>query len=194
MKGLKKKLHKFLKKEIISKKFKLEDQKIILNNIVIVLNQGYSLNETIKLLSYRFELQDYLAELSEGIRFSEVLEHKSFDNDILLVIEIAEQSGDLKQGIQKAINVIETKIANKGQVIEALKYPMILAVIMLFSIWFISKFMIPMFLRVYQDFGIELGSFTKMFFWRIVISSLCYLCISYFDCFVFNFHEIANKK
>lgn len=130
----------------------------------MIINQGYSLNETIKLLATKKEFKIIFDELSLGESFTQTLKILKFDHDILLVIEISETSGELLLGINKALNIIEQKIKNKNEVGERLKYPIILGIILTGAIYFVSHFLLPMFINVYDNFGIEMSIKMLIFF------------------------------
>ena len=120
-----------------SHKFQLE----LLANLSLFLNRGYSLNEAMNLLKYRYNLENYISKLEEGYLLSEILKDNNFDPDILLVLEISEKSGNLKLGIEKSYYIIEQKQKNKNQIFELLKYPIMLGVILLIALVFVSSFL-----------------------------------------------------
>ena len=131
-----------------SHKFQLE----LLSNLSLFLNRGYSLNEAMNLLKYRFHLENYILQLEEGYLLSEILKDNNFDPDILLVLEISEKSGNLKLGIEKSYYIIEQKQKNKNQIFELLKYPIMLGVILLIAMVFVSTFLLPQFISIYDSF------------------------------------------
>lgn len=139
------------------RKMNLEEQKNILYSLNLLLVQGYSLNESIKLVSYRLNLEDYVNQLSEGVKFSSILEKQGFDRDVLLIIQIAEESDQFSNGIERALAILEKKHKNKNAVWEQIKYPLMLGIVMLLGIIFLSKFLIPTFKSVYQSFNLEMG-------------------------------------
>ncbi len=145
-------------------KSSLKKQKEILDNVSIFLNRGYSIYECFNLLKFRFNLQSYIEDLEEGCLLSEILSKNNYDRDILLVIEIAEKSGNLKLGVEKAHLIIKQKIENKNQVLELIKYPLLLAVILILALGFVSLFLIPQFQKIYDSFGMELSIGIKLIF------------------------------
>lgn len=170
VKKLKNSKFKILKlKALKVQKRKIEEQKNILYSLHLLLKQGYSLNESVRLVSYRLNLQNYIEQLSEGINFSEILNNEGFDKDVLLILEISEKSGQFKEGIEKSLLIIEKKSKNKNMLWEQLKYPLMLATIMLLGIGFLSNFLIPTFKNVYESFGIELSTGMKIGFLIIEI-------------------------
>ena len=143
------------KKVLSNKRRSLKDQLVILENISLFLNRGYSLTDTLNLLKYRYDLEDYILDLEEGYLFSEILAKHKFDKDILLVLEIAETSGNLKLGVENSYLIIKQKIKNKEELIRMIKYPILLCIIAMGALGFVSLFLIPQFESIYTNFGIE---------------------------------------
>ncbi len=161
---MKKRLIKLKNKILFSKKLNKKSQKQILSNLSLLMNQGYSLNESLELLASKYELDILIEYLLEGNSLADSFELLNFDNDILLIIKISENSGTIKEGLSRSTFILENKIKNKSKVFEKLKYPIFLALLLLFSITFISSFLLPMFLNVYKNFGIEIDGWLKVFF------------------------------
>ncbi len=160
----KKKLKKLKNKIIFSKKLNKKSQELILKNLFVLLDKGYSLNESLELIVNKYNIAILIDYLLEGNSLADSFELLNFDNDILLIIKISENSGVIKEGIKRSIIILENKIKNKSKTMEKLKYPIVLFMILFFSIYFISNFLLPMFLNVYEDFGIELDGWIKVFF------------------------------
>ncbi len=168
-------MKKFLSYKIKPKSNNLKIQYEFIEGISQFLNQGYSLFETFKLLSSRYKLEHEFKMLNNGDYLSEILSAKGFDNDILLVIEIAEKSGFLKEGVQKGKVLLKHKIDNKNEILELIKYPLLLSVILIVSLIFLSSFLIPQFRNIYDSFDMELNTTTKLIF--IVIENIPFLII-----------------
>lgn len=159
-----KKLEINLMKKLKSKKTSTKEQINFFHNLILLLEQGYSLNESIKLLNFRLNLNEILLYLQEGEKFSQILSKLNFDKDILLVIQISEHAGELVKGIKKSKDILEHKSKNKSLLWEQLKYPIILMTTMIIGILFISIFLLPTFSSVYKSFNIELSLGLKMMF------------------------------
>ncbi len=155
----------------------MKHQKEILENLDLFLSRGYSITECLNLLTYRYHLDDYIEALEQGELFSEILREKKFDNDILLVVEIAENSGNLKTGINKAKLIVEQKIANKNQILELIKYPLLLFIILGIALGFVSLFLIPQFQIIYDSFGIELTLGIRIMFFIINVIPIIFFII-----------------
>lgn len=133
--------------------FNLNLQLEFLENLKIFLNRGFSLNDTLNLLKYRYNIEELIKDLENGNYLYETLEKLQFDKDVLLIVEIAETSGNLKTGITNSYKILKQKIENKQQLSKELKYPLLLIIIGIFAILFISTFLIPQFRSIYASFG-----------------------------------------
>lgn len=136
-------------------KLTLKQQALVLENISLFLNRGYSLTDTLHLLKYRYHLSSMIEELEEGELMSKILENHGFDKDTLLIVEISEQSGDLALGMSNAYKIIEQKIKNKEEIKKLLKYPILLCLITICALGFVSFFLIPQFEQIYSNFDMQ---------------------------------------
>ncbi len=176
-------------------KSSLKKQKEILDNVSIFLNRGYSIYECFNLLKFRFNLESYIEDLEEGCLLSEILSKNNYDRDILLVIEIAEKSGNLKLGVEKAHLIIKQKIENKNQLLEIIKYPLLLAVILVLALGFVSLFLIPQFQKIYDSFGMELSLGIKLIFTSIRLLPIIILIAAILIiCFTLYLKSITYEK
>lgn len=141
-----------------------EYQYELLDNLDVFVSRGYSLSESLNLLKRRYKLEKVIEDLSEGKYLFESLEESKFDPDSLLMLEIAEKTGDLKTGIKNAAQIIEDKIKAKNQIFEVLKYPLLLFGLLILTLSFVNFFLMPQFKNIYVSFGIDAGLAIKMIF------------------------------
>ncbi len=191
---LKKRLKKLKNKFLFSKKLNKNNQKQILNNLIILMEQGHSLNEALELLVNKYNLGILIDYLLEGNSLAESLELLNFDNDILLIIKISENSGTIKNGIKRATVILENKIKNKSKVLEKLKYPIILFFLLFLSILFISSFLLPMFLNVYENFGIEIEGGLKLFFDFLSVLPRIIILLALFLSILYIYYSIQSQS
>ncbi|MGL4588979.1 MAG: type II secretion system F family protein [Mycoplasmatales bacterium] len=149
---------------------KITEQYYFLYNLNIFLERGYSINDSMKMLGFYIDIDVFYRLLEEGERFDLVLGKVKFDQDVLLLLKIADESGQLKNGIKNAVYLLKQKIDNKNILLEILKYPILLAVIIIGSMLFISMFLLPQFIDIYQSFGIEFGQLIKLAFLLIQLT------------------------
>lgn len=172
---------------------RLNNQKEILNVINLFLQKGYSINETITLVKYRFGFSHWIYQFEQGDRFYEVLKRDKFDDDVLLIIDIAESSGELKTGIEKAIVLIDRKAKTQGEIVEMMKYPMLLAIILFFAIMFISTFLVPQFEKIFVSFGIEKNNFLICILTFLKVIPFVSIGIVIALLFMYNKYKKMNK-
>lgn len=161
---LKRKYQKLKNKIYFKSKLSKKKQKEFLMNISVLLEKSYSLNEAIELISQKLDLSIFKNYLLEGMSFSNSLEYLNFDKDILLIISISESTGQLKDGLKRAINILDTKLENINNVSNKMKYPLVLSFFLFLSLSFICSFLLPMFQNVYKSFGIKLSQWQKILF------------------------------
>lgn len=147
------------KNKLLIKQVSLKEQKVILGNINILLEQGYSINESITYINITNKKYIY-EQLLEGNLFSSILRDIGFDKNILLILEILESSGNICEGINRSHTLLTKKIENKSNILDKLKYPLLLLIFLIIALLFISTFLLPMFLKVYSNFNIQIeGTF-----------------------------------
>lgn len=191
------KLLKYLKNKIDAlsemsrfwnKKIELAEQKIVLVNYEILLERGYNFNEVVKLVSYKLNIKEHWEALEQGETFTSGLRKTNFDDDILLIIELGERTGQLKEAIKKANIILNNKIESKSILWQQIKYPLMLFFIMLGGILFVGNFVLPTFASVYESFGMEMNFFMKGIFVfikfipgiLIIITIACVIGVVYF--------------
>lgn len=85
-------------------------------------------------------------------------------------LKIAEESGRLTEVLNELSFFFSKKIKQKRQLTSALSYPIIVFVVSISSIFFMMKFVVPMFADVFKRFKGELPYFTQLI---INFSNVC---------------------
>lgn len=134
---------------------KLKNQLDILQLLAILLEIGFPLSSAIEIMAGRFDIARWQSKLENGATFYQVLEADNFDSDVLLIIKIGLDSEEFTVTINKALNILENKIAKRGELIELFKYPVMLIVIASVSIGFVTYFLLPQFERILSSMGVE---------------------------------------
>jgi len=127
-----------------------------LENLNLLLSKGYSLHDSLNIMSYRFDTLRISAAIIEGAKFSEAIQHL-LTNDILLIIAISEESGKLKKGIEFAYRALTEKQKRSNELSDLLKYPILMMVMITAVLFFVGTWLIPQFQTIYTQFGIELA-------------------------------------
>jgi general secretion pathway protein F len=85
-----------------------------------------------------------------------------FPNFYVSMVRTAESSGDLSGGLQRLLEYMERSSALRDQVVSAMIYPAILAVVSLLSLLLILTFVVPQFATMFEDMGSALPMVTRM--------------------------------
>lgn len=177
-------MKKKLKKKLTKKK--TIDKIIFLENLNLLISKGYSLSISLNIMSYRFNVEKILKKLSAGEKFCESIETLELSDDILLIISISEASGKLKEGINHAYQALKEKDKQKNGIQDALKYPFIMLIIIMFILYFVNSFLIPQFRDIYIQFDLNITLFYQIMFWLIWIIPKLILSI-FIICFILKY-------
>lgn len=94
--------------------------------------------------------------LSEALRLSE-----KFSNYEFFSVQIGEEAGKLGEVLQELALYFKQKINQKRKIINAITYPVIVLSTSLGAVFFMIKFVVPMFADVFLRFGGELPWITE---------------------------------
>jgi type IV pilus assembly protein PilC len=98
----------------------------------------------------------------EGASLSEALNQSGkFSAYEYYTLQIGEETGHLSEVLNDLSAFFAGKIAQKRQIVNALSYPLIVLVTAFGAIFFMLKFVVPMFADVFKRFNSELPSLTK---------------------------------
>jgi len=137
-------------------------RKDILNfttQIAVMIRAGISLQEALDSISSQVEKKKFKAVLVDvkdrieaGQSFSQALaEHpKVFTSLYINMVAAAEISGSLSSMLDKLASYLDDEAATRSQVIGAMVYPIILAVMAVTSVTFLLTFVLPRFLVVFE--------------------------------------------
>ncbi len=142
---------------------KLEYQLEVLKMLAILLELGFPLSVAIEIMGVKFDVKNWQTELQAGNSFYHVLEVEGFDRDVLLIIKIGLDSENFQSTVEKAIEIINSKIEKRGELIELFKYPIMLMVIAILSIAFVSYFLLPQFEKILGSMGVESTATTILY-------------------------------
>ncbi len=152
------------------KELKTKDLIFWLTGVSTYLKAGLTLNDTIKIMTKQVEKDItksklYRAisyELTLGESFSTALQNqgKVFPQLLINMIKSAEATGDLAKTLDDMANYYTEIDKTRKEMISAIIYPTILLVFALAVMTFIMVFVIPEFIKVYDQAGIKVSGFT----------------------------------
>jgi type IV pilus assembly protein PilC len=98
----------------------------------------------------------------QGSSFSEAMSGAGYFSPYEITsIRIGEESGKLNAILQDLASYYQRKIKQKRQIISALSYPILVLSISVGAIYFMLKFIVPMFSDVFKRFGGDLPAITQ---------------------------------
>ncbi len=127
---------------------KLEDQLDVLEMLSALLTIGFPLSSSLDIMATKFEIKTWKKELERGVTFYDLLAKEKYDKDVLLVIKLGLDSENFQSTIVKAIEIINSKIEKRNELIEIVKYPIMLLVIAILSLGFVTFFLLPQFEKI----------------------------------------------
>jgi len=102
-------------------------------------------------------------QLVEGGSLSEALKQSNkFSNYEYFSIKIGEESGRLNSVLEDLAVFYGKKIKQNRQLVNAFSYPVLVLVTAFAAVFFMMRFMVPMFVDVFSRFGGELPAITKL--------------------------------
>lgn len=162
----------------ILKKLNLDSEKELstkdlifwLTQVSTYLKAGLTLNDTIKIMftqakkdaKKRKLYQSILYELTLGESFSSALESQGvvFPSLLINMIKSAEATGELIETLDDMASYYTEIDKTRKEMISAIIYPTILLVFALAVLTFIMVYVIPEFIKVYNQAGITVNGFT----------------------------------
>jgi type IV pilus assembly protein PilC len=161
-----------LKKIGLSEEKELSSKDLIfwITQVSTYLKAGITLNDTIKIMAKQAEkdkrkyklYEAILYELTLGENFSTALQNqgKVFPPLLINMIESAEATGELVKTLDDMADYYTEIDKTKKDMLSAIIYPTILLVFAIAVLTFIMVYVIPEFIKIYNQAGIEVGGFT----------------------------------
>lgn len=155
---------------IFAVKMSTKDLLFWLTQLSTYIKSGITLTESVKILNnqmqkkkkYRKYFQSIIYELTMGEPFSKALEKQGVLFPALLInmIRAAEATGELEATLTDMANYYEDLDKTRKQMISAITYPTIIMVFALGVITFIMLYVIPQFVKIYEDSSAEITGIT----------------------------------
>jgi type IV pilus assembly protein PilC len=161
----------FLEKDIVLFKSELSDKKKerFYSELKILFAAGVDLKTALDLLveeqTKKADIQLFQSikqNVIEGASLSEaIVNTKKFSAYEYYTIQIGEETGHLSEVLNDLSAYFSGKITQKRQVVNALSYPVLVLCTALGAIFFMLKYVVPMFADVFKRFNSDLPSLTK---------------------------------
>ena len=129
------------------------------NQLSVMIRAGISLQEALDSISSQVENKKFKVilirlkqDIEAGQSFSQALacHPKQFSNLYINMVAAAELSGSLSEMLQQLAEYLDQEAETRSQVVGAMVYPIIIAVMAIFSTTFLMVFVLPRFLTVFE--------------------------------------------
>ena len=147
-----------------------KDLAVFCRQFYTMLNAGVSIVNALDILSNELpnkKLKNILKDIDEDVKKGALLstsmaKHKKYFPQLLIkMTESGEISGNMDQMMLRMANHFEKENRINNKVKSAMTYPVVLSLIALVSIIFIMTFVMPTFIGMFEEEGIELPMITQ---------------------------------
>lgn len=162
---------RLLQQEISFKSNKINDSKKqqLYDELSVLLAAGVNIKDVLDIIleeqkdkKLKHVYQQIIENLVSGMSFSEAI-HASgqFSDYEYYSIKIAEETGNLIEVLNELKAYFEGKVAQKRMIVNMMSYPIIITLTAFGAIFFMIRFMVPMFRDVFVRIGGDLPPLTK---------------------------------
>lgn len=156
--------------QLRSNNLKTEHKQSFYNELSVLLNSGIDIKSALELiideisdLKFKLILADLKNNIVNGQSMSSAIRHHTqFTPYEFYSIEIGEEVGRLPEVLLELSNYFKNILKQKRQIITVLTYPIIVLCTSFGAIFFMLKFVVPMFSTIFQRFGSELPLITRI--------------------------------
>ncbi|MCF6408451.1 competence type IV pilus assembly protein ComGB [Pseudalkalibacillus salsuginis] len=162
-------------------------QALFLKSMGTLLEKGYSISESLTLLSLldnrqlNFPIDSIRRDLVKGIPLFEALEHQRVPPDILGYLFFASEQGHLSFGLLVGSSILQKREDLKKSFLQSIRYPTVLLVTLTVMMFLMLKFLFPQFSKLFQSVDLSLPFFT-----RFLITFLEFIPILMYLTLIFN--------
>lgn len=136
----------------------------------VLLNAGINLRDSLTLLHDELKkekdkalLDQMLSQIVQGSNFSNSIKDlKGFSEYEYYSIKIGEETGTLNKVSQELGLFYKRKNEQRKNLMNAISYPIVVLITALLSVFFMLKFVVPMFADIFRQNGVELPFLTKI--------------------------------
>ncbi|MGY0692931.1 competence type IV pilus assembly protein ComGB [Virgibacillus sp. FSP13] len=147
----------YLKKyftKIRQKNFKKEQQLLFLNRLSRLLQNGYTLIESLEVIKWNKTMKEpasvIMLALKSGSTLDQAFEKAKFNSIITSYLYFVRANGDIEASIRKCLNMYEQRLHYHRKFQQVARYPAILLLIFSVLLYFIKQSVLPSFLDLFQ--------------------------------------------
>ncbi|MBA2848010.1 type IV pilus assembly protein PilC [Thermosulfuriphilus ammonigenes] len=142
-------------------KVKAKELVVFTRQLATMINAGLPLVQALDALAHQQEnktfkeiIQNIKADVEGGLSLTEALKkHKCFDNLYTNMVQAGEMGGNLDEVLMRLATYMEKSLKLKKKIKGALTYPAIVVSISVIVVTIILLFVIPVFEKMFSDFG-----------------------------------------
>ena len=174
-----------------AKKAKISEKELLLftKKLATMMKAGLAIVPALEMLKVQNEnpsfgpiIDELLLEINAGVPLSQCLEKypNLFDNVYINLIKAGEASGNLDTFLDRITYALDKSIKIKKAIKSAMMYPVILLIVAFTVVAVMMVFVVPVFVEIFGDAGIELPFATKIVmqvsdflrsFWAIIFGA-----------------------
>jgi competence protein ComGB len=150
------------------KKWTRIQQARFLDNLSVLLDKGYSLSDSLRLLELQFKgqarypIKDIRIELQKGIPIVDVLAKQNVPSDILGYLYFATEYGSLTRGLREGSEMLRKRENLKKAFYQKIRYPLVLLTILFVMMFFMVHILFPQFTSMFLSVDLSLPFMTRM--------------------------------
>lgn len=163
--------NKLFSKEINFRKAKINDVKKqqFYDELSVLLAADVNIKEVLDIIleeqkdkKLRAIYQDIIDQLISGMSFSEAVKASGqFSDYEYYSLKIGEETGNLVEVLEELKSYYENKVSQRRMIINMMSYPIIITITAFGAVFFMIRFMVPMFRDVFVRIGGELPPLTQ---------------------------------
>lgn len=175
--------------QLFRKKLKDKHREHVYGELYTLLSSGIDMKTSLELIHSQQDnkalkkiLEQVVGAVIAGATLSKALENtKQFSPYEYFSIQIGEESGTLQKVLSELTTYYSNRIEQRRKIISALSYPAVVSITAFLAIFFMLRFLVPMFDNVYKRFGGQLPWITQKLMniskFLVQHSTLIFLCI-----------------
>lgn len=153
------------------RKLKQEETYLFCSQMAMIISSGLGIQEGLRLMQEESK-GSYLQEVCEALNKEIIMEGSlslavkkldCFDHYMTEMLTVGEESGHMDSVLEELVVYYERMIDLKGQLKEAITYPLVLLATMVVVVGIIVVKVLPIFQDVLHNLGTELSQFSLMF-------------------------------
>ncbi|WP_261129433.1 competence type IV pilus assembly protein ComGB [Bacillus sp. Marseille-Q3570] len=147
-------------------KWNSTQQAVFLKNLGTLLVKGYSISESLTLLSLQNKrvvsvtVKAIKEDLVKGKPLFESLERQRIPSDILGYLYFASEQGNLSFGLLEGSSILQKREELKKSLLQTIRYPAVLLGTLSVMMFFMLKFLFPQFSKLFQSVNLTLPAYT----------------------------------